>query len=182
MNFLFFLNISFNSLTVQWKAVSENPWKSSPKMLKNSTKSQINQLSLKKWTNNLNHVFLSTWQVGKKKWLYHCTEVRSTEFISKQPCQFFCATFLFTPVQIQCPTLWTECAWYLHSLLTILPIYLLPVICFKLPITRTFFNFPGRFLLSGVGCTLLLDLLTICTYSLLETIGILLWCLSYCLQ
>ena len=91
----------------------------------------------------------------KKKWLYHCTEVRSTEFISKQPCQFFCPIFLFTPVQIQCPTLWTECARYLHSLLIILPIYLLPVICFKLPITRTFFNFPGWFLLSGVGCTLL---------------------------
>ena len=120
----------------------------------------------------------------KKKTMYHCTEVWSTEFISKQPCQFFFVTFLFTSVQIQCPSLWTECAWYLHSLIFLL-ICLLPVnICFKLLITRTcdnsnFFRFSKKVQVIVLRCH---DLLTTCTYGLLETIGILLWCLSYCLQ
>ena len=33
------------------------------------------------------------------------------------------------------------------------PIFLFPVICFELPLTRTFFDFPRRFELSGVDCT-----------------------------
>ena len=39
----------------------------------------------------------------------------------------------------------------MHSLPIHLLISLFPVICFKLPITRTFFNFPRRFELSGVN-------------------------------
>ena len=134
--------------------------------------------------NNSNHVLSKSWQVRQKKTMYHCTEVWSTEFISKQPCQFFFVTFLFTSVQIQCPSLWTECAWYLHSLIFLL-ICLLPVnICFKLLITRTcdnsnFFRFSKKVQVIVLRCH---DLLTTCTYGLLETIGILLWCLSYCLQ
>ena len=50
INFLLF-SILFYGLTVQRKAVLDHPWKSSPKMLKNSTTSQINQPSFKKWTN-----------------------------------------------------------------------------------------------------------------------------------
>ena len=132
--------------------------------------------------NNSNHVLSKSWQVRQKKMMYHCTEVWSTEFISKQPCQFFFVTFLFTSVQIQCPSLWTECARYLHSLIFLL-ICLLPVnICFKLLITRTcdnFFRFSKKVQVIVLRCH---DLLTTCTYGLLETIGILLWCLSYCLQ
>ena len=64
-------------------------------------------------------------------------------------------------------------------------ICLLPVnICFKLLITRTcdnsnFFRFSKKVQVIVLRCH---DLLTTCTYGLLETIGILLWCLSYCLQ
>ena len=82
-----------------------------------------------------------------------------------------------SPVQIQCPSLYVnqalfliqtffqsnksiflaalevKCAWYLHSLPIHLFISLFPVICFELPITtRTFFDFPRRFELSGVNC------------------------------
>jgi len=42
-----------------------------------------------------------------------------------------------------------KCAWYLHSL----PIYLLFSLYF---LTQTFFNFPRRFELSGVNCSLAL--------------------------
>ena len=44
---------------------------------------------------------------GKEKTVHHCIEVRSTEFISKQPCQFFVVTFFVTSVQIQCPSQWS---------------------------------------------------------------------------
>ena len=116
--------------------------------------------------------------------VYHCTEVWSTEFISKQPCQFFFVTFLFTSVEIQCPPLWTECAWCFHSLTFLLICLLLVNICFKLLITRTcdnsnFFRFSKKVQVIVLRCH---DLLTTCTYGLLETISILLWCLSYCLQ
>ena len=42
-----------------------------------------------------------------KKMVYHCTEIRSTQFIAKQPCQFFVVTFFVTPFQSQCPSLWS---------------------------------------------------------------------------
>ena len=45
------------------------------------------------------------------------------------------------------------CVWYLHSLLIILHICLLPVACLELLITRTVFDFPRRFELSGVDCS-----------------------------
>ena len=57
--------------------------------------------------------------------------------------------FFVTLVQSQCPSLYI-------LLLNCIPspsICLFPVICFKLPITRTFFDLPRRFELSGVDCT-----------------------------
>ena len=75
--FYIYIYILSNGLTGQWKAVSENPWKSSQKMLKNSTTSQIDQLSSTKWTNNLNHV-LSTWQIEKNA----CTTVQKSEALN----------------------------------------------------------------------------------------------------
>ena len=57
--------------------------------------------------------------------------------------------FFVTLVQSQCPSLYI-------LLLNCIPspsICLFPVICFKLPITRTFFDFPRRFELSVVDCT-----------------------------
>ena len=46
-----------------------------------------------------------------------------------------------------------KCVWYLYSLLIILHICLLPVASLELPITRTVFDFPRRFELSGVDCS-----------------------------
>ena len=93
---------------------------------------------------NSNHV-ISAWQVGKKTeywspkhWIYF----KTTESI-------LCLYFFVAPGQIQCPFLYT-------LLLNCFPF---PSICLfpyfrlfasRLPITRTFFNFPWRFKLSGV--------------------------------
>ena len=46
-----------------------------------------------------------------------------------------------------------KCARYLHFLPFRLLISLFPVICFEMPITRTFFDFPTGLKLSGVDCT-----------------------------
>ena len=59
-----------------------------------------------------------------------------------------------TPVQIQCPFLYTLLLNYLSFPSICLVISLLPfIIYFKLPITRTLFDFPRRFELSGVDCS-----------------------------
>ena len=64
----------------------------------------------------------------KKKTVYHCTRVWSTEFIWKQPCQFFVITF-FHHSSSNSMSIPVKCAWYLHSLLIFL------LICFELQIT-----------------------------------------------
>ena len=69
-----------------------------------------------------------------------------------------CFVFFVLPVQIPCPFLYT---WSLNCIPPPPPtpihslILLFQVICFKLPITRTLFDFPRRFELSGVHCTLI---------------------------
>ena len=88
------------------------------------------------------------WQVRKKT----CTEVRDIKFISKQTHQFFVFTFLSVQFKFS--------VHFIHSCLLCCLIafpphpfaynfFLFMVICFKLPITRTFFKFP-RFEFSGV--------------------------------
>ena len=64
----------------------------------------------------------------KKKTVYHCTRVWSTEFILKQPCQFFVITF-FRHSSSNSMSIPVKCAWYLHSLLIFF------LICFELLIT-----------------------------------------------
>ena len=100
----------------------------------------------------------------------HCTEVRNIEFIPKQPRQFFVFTFLLHCISNSCPYLYINHDLFLNSFSKILiinlslplkwsvhdtfinppphPIHLL--ICFELSITRTLFDFPRRFELSGV--------------------------------
>ena len=96
---------------------------------------------------NSNHV-ISAWQVRKKTmywsprhWIYF-----------KATASILCLYFFVTPVQIQCPFLYT----LLYNCILSPPIclfFLFPVICFKLnPIIWTFFDFPRRFKLSGVNC------------------------------
>ena len=81
-----------------------------------------------------------------------CTEVRDIEFISIQPCQFFVFTFCHSSSNsVSIPVYFVS---QLHSLPSHLLICLLQVICFKFPITRTFFDFPRRFELSGVVCNM----------------------------
>ena len=76
-----------------------------------------------------------------KHWIYFKTTM------SISCCYFFCHS---SSNSVSIPV---KCVWYLHSLLIILHICLLPVACFELPIIRTFFDFPRRFELSGVDCS-----------------------------
>ena len=106
------------------------------------------------------------------------SEVRNVQFISKQPCQFL--VFFVIPVQVQCPSLYVNqasflnfffkiliyiscCSWKWSVHDTCIPspsihlrIFLFPVICFELAITRIFFNFPRRFELLGVDSVALM--------------------------
>ena len=74
---------------------------------------------------------------GKKPY----TGVRNIEFISKQPSQFFVLTFLSLQFKFN-----------LSSLLCLIAFppnpfayFLTSSLCFKIPMTRTFFNFHWRF-------------------------------------
>ena len=91
------------------------------------------------------------WQVRKKTmhWsLRHWIYFKATTSI-------LCLYVFVTPVQIQCPF-----HPFLYTLLlncipspSICIFFLFPVICLKFLITRTFFDFPSRFKLSGVDCS-----------------------------
>ena len=84
-------------------------------------------------------------------------------------------SFFVTPVQIQSPSPYINqallvnsfskisiffscCPWSKVCMIVAFPAHLLiclfPVTCFKLPLTGTFFDFPRRFELSGVDCTI----------------------------
>ena len=102
-----------------------------------------------------------------------CTEVHNIEFINTQQCKFSVFTFISSQFKFSvhlcvliklcyiilskisifiscCP--WTEACMILALTSLHLLVSLFPVICFELPITWTFFNFPWRFKLSGVDC------------------------------
>ena len=69
----------------------------------------------------------------------------------KATASIFCLYFFVTPVPFH-PFLYT----LLHNCIPspcICLFFLFPVICLKFPITRTFFNFPSKFKLSGVNCS-----------------------------
>ena len=123
---------------------------------------------------NSNHA-LSAWQDRRKK--QQRTEVRNFEFIYKTRVSILCLYFYVTPVQIQCPFLYINQALLLNFFQNINLYLLLPecevcmILASPLPfanflisvhllrtpdnsnsvlVTRTFFNFPTRFELSGV--------------------------------
>ena len=87
---------------------------------------------------------------GKKRVL------KSATLNFKATASIFCLYFFVTPVQIQCPfhlflyTLLHNC---IPSPSICLFFLYFSVICLKFPITRTFFNFPSKFKLSGVNCS-----------------------------
>ena len=91
---------------------------------------------------NPKHV-LKTWHV-RKKTVYHCTEVQNTEFISKQLCQFLSLPFLSLQFIFSTSTVKVRDT-YIPS-----PFFML--ICFKLLITQTFFDFSKKLELLGVDC------------------------------
>ena len=88
-----------------------------------------------------------------------CTEVRNIESISKHPCQYL--SFLFchcSSNSVSIPVLLLPLKWSVYDSCIPSPSiyfahFLIPVICFKLLIIQTFFDFPRRFELWGVDCT-----------------------------
>ena len=81
--------------------------------------------------------------------------VLKSETFSKKPCQFFVFSFLSLQCKFNVHSC-ILCCFLLDSLPIQLLIFLFPVICFKLPITQTFFDFPRRSELSGVDYSCLL--------------------------
>ena len=85
-------------------------------------------------------MFYSVWQVEKKK-LYRSPKHSDSLYINQTLLFNF---FIQNTIFISVTTL------FMH----LLNVFLFPAICFKVPITRTFFDFPRRFELSGVDRTL----------------------------
>ena len=90
---------------------------------------------------------------GKKA----CTEVRNIEFVSKQPSKFFVFTFLSLQFKFSVHSCILSCLIAfppIHLLISLLPVIFFKLAITRALITRTFLDFPWRFELSGVDCIL----------------------------